>query len=475
MPLMQTTPKLLPLIQKPKRFKIIIGGRGSGKSQGVGDIALMEVQTKQVRAACFREFQNSIEDSVYALLKEEIDRLELDGFTLTNNSIEHCDGGLFRFKGLARNPDSIKSMFGFRRFLVEEAQSLSEDSIKLLTPTMREADGEVWFIGNPMSSADPFSKRFIVPFKDHLDKYGYYEDELHLILKVNWRDNPWFPDELNQERLWDYANLSRAAYDHIWEGEFNDSVENSIILPEWFDACVDAHITLGFEPLGQEVVSYDPADSGDAKAIAYMHGSVIKDVRSKEDGAIDTATDWACAYANNVKADVFTWDADGMGMGLKRQLADAFSGKKVHIEAFRGSEAADKPDAIYEPLQDKDAQINKAKTNKETFLNCRAQYYWRLRDRMYRTYLVIERGMKSYNPDELISISSDIGELSALRSEICRIPRKEGPRIQILSKPEMKKLKIKSPNMADAVMMLQRPVLVQTKREPIPYPKNKVA
>ncbi len=93
------------------------------------------------------------------------------------------------------------------------------------------------------------------------------------------------------------------------------------------------------------------------------------------------------------------------------------------------------------------------------FANLRAQMYWRLRDRIFKTYLAVEKG-RYYSPDELISFSSSISELTALRSEICRIPRKpvSSGKIQILSKDEMKKLGIKSPNMADAVMMLQLPV-----------------
>lgn len=94
------------------------------------------------------------------------------------------------------------------------------------------------------------------------------------------------------------------------------------------------------------------------------------------------------------------------------------------------------------------------------FLNLRAQNYWRLRDKMFKTYLAVEKG-KYFPPNELISFSSGIKELLGLRAEICRIPRKysnSNGKIQILSKPEMKAKKIKSPNMADVVMMLQQEV-----------------
>ena len=74
-----------------------------------------------------------------------------------------------------------------------------------------------------------------------LDRDGYYEDEIHLICVVNFTDNPWWNTELEMLRQWDYDNRPRAEYDWIWLGKFNDTVDNSIIKPEWFDACLDLH------------------------------------------------------------------------------------------------------------------------------------------------------------------------------------------------------------------------------------------
>ncbi len=77
----------------------------------------------------------------------------------------------------------------------------------------------MWFVANPQASADPFSERFITPFIDTIDNHGYYEDDLHLIIKMNYTDNPWFDDSgLETERQFDYDNKPRAVYDHIWLG-----------------------------------------------------------------------------------------------------------------------------------------------------------------------------------------------------------------------------------------------------------------
>ena len=113
MPEMTLPSKLLPLINKPKRFKILIGGRGSGKSQSVGDICLMDAQTKGIKTACFREYQVTMDDSVLSLLSGEIERLGLQGFNVQANAIQHGGEDVFKFRGLARNPEGIKSMYGF--------------------------------------------------------------------------------------------------------------------------------------------------------------------------------------------------------------------------------------------------------------------------------------------------------------------------------------------------------------------------
>lgn len=468
----QVAQPLLRLAQKPKRIKIAVGGRGSQKSTAVGDL-MLAYAAKGERICCTREFQNSIDDSVHENLRLEIERLGMESvFNVMATEIKASSGGEIFYKGLARNITSLKSLAGVNRLWIEEGESVSESSLRVLTPSVRSsaasnvselhAAPEIWITMNRGSSKDAVAKKYLSRAESTLAKQGWYEDELMLIVQTNWRDNPWFPPELEMERQDDFANLSRAEYDHIWEGAYSDTVPDAIIEPAWFDACIDAHIKLGFEPLGQERVSYDPADCGDDKAVAYGHGSVILDVRSTSAGQIDTATDWALSYAIDRKPDVFTWDGDGMGAGLKRQITEAMTGKKIEICAFRGSEAADNPEQIY---QRTDSDVKQSKTNRETFYNKRAQYYWILRDRMYRTYLAIEKGQKAVSPDDLISFSSSIEEIGALRAELCRIPRKynNSGRIQLLSKPEMLKQGIDSPNMADAVMMLMRPVEVVDK------------
>ena len=462
MPEFQCPRKLLPLINKKKRFKIVVGGRGGAKSRTGGYINLKDAQVNGLKIGYFREFQNSIDDSVKSVLDKGIKDLKLDGFRSTNNEISTSSGGIFKFKGLARNPSSIQSMEGFDRFIVEEAQTLSDESIKVLTPTLREENSEIWMFGNPQSAADPFSQRFLVPFQREIDRNGYYEDDTHLVIVINYYDNPFFPDVLEQERLFDKEYLSAAEYEHKWLGKYNDTVDGSIIPVSWFNAAIDSHLKLGFKQIGATIVTFDPADEtkagkNDPKGLVARQGSVVFDVQEHIKGDVNEGADWATYWAMEYKADVFRWDCDGLGAGLKRQITTVLDGKNIAVEMFKGSEGVENPEEIYQP--DNLIDRSNAKSNIQTFRNKRAQYYWFLRDRFFNTYLAVTRN-EYRDPETLISISSEIDCIDRLRSEVCRIPKKQNANglIQIMSKEDMARLKppIKSPNLADSLMMNMR-------------------
>jgi phage terminase large subunit len=494
--------KLECVLRSKKRFIIVVGGRGSGKSVQVIDIALAGVKDLGDKVYCLREFQNSLEDSVHSLIKKECKRLSFSGFEAQNNVIFHESGGEFKFKGLARNPASIKSAAGFRRFLVEEAQTISKESLTELTPTARNEakaglpskfaevelveeeedalkDVQMFFVGNPASAADPFSKRFITPYLHELERDGVYEDELHLVVMMNADDNPWFEDSgLQAEREYDREHLPPASFKHIWEGGFNDHVDNALIPSEWFNAAIDAHLKLNFKAEGAIVASLDPADQGiDSKGFSVRHGSVVTCVKEILDADAYQCCDVAMGEAFDYKADYFLWDADGLGATLRQHISNISAGKRIALQMFRGSEGVDSPDTMYS-FDNKGVPIRNPKTNRETFKNKRAQYYWALRDRFYNTYRAVVRG-EYVDPDTMISLdSSGIDNIDALRSEVCRVPIKANNNgyIQIMSKIEMKSIKIPSPGMADSLMMLfaNAAIIVQNRQSvyiPKPIPR----
>jgi phage terminase large subunit len=323
-----------------------------------------------------------------------------------------------------------------------------------------------------------------VPYQKELDEHGYYEDDLHLIVVINWRDNPWWNDEQERLRAWDYENRPRAEYDWIWEGKFNDSVEGSIIKPEWFDAAVDAHkidkLKEAFKPHGAKVAAHDPFDDGgDAGGFAVRHGSIIQEVRQKDTGEIDVVCDWAVKLAKECGADWFVWDGDGMGTGLKRQISLAFDGTKADYYMFKGSlsgKGQDNAEKIYQA--EFGTRRNNPKTYADTFKNNRSQYYIRLADRLYNTYKCVVKG-EYINPDDMISFDSEgIDDLRGLRAELCRLPRKldnDNGLEQLISKKEMKSTGIDSPNMADSVMMTLFVPSSKKKRKALNYQKMSIA
>lgn len=443
--------KLTRILSEPKRFKILIGGRGSGKTESVAKVLAAKCAMNGYNILAAREHMNSISDSVHAVFARNISKLEIPGFDVQEKKIKHNTGGSIIYRGLSRNEESLKSLGETHVAWIEESQTVSESSIEALTPSIRADNSEIWMTGNPKSSKDYFSRRFIKPFEKALRRNnGFYEDDMHMIVFINYMDNPWFPPELEKERQYDYNNKPRARYDHIWLGAFDDSVDDAIIRAEWFDACIDAHEKLGFKAQGIEVIAHDPSDTGsDSKGLAYRHGSVILDVQERSTGDVNEGGDWAVSYALDHKPDVFIWDGDGMGSALRRQFNEALGRKNITLEMYKGLNSPDRPLDTYEGGRESDN-----KTNKKTFRNKRAQYYWMLRDRIYRTYQAVESG-KYTDPDTLISFSSGIDDLDLLRSEVCRIPLKYNANgyIQIATKQEMKKLGIESPNMADALVM----------------------
>jgi len=139
-----------------------------------------------------------------------------------------------------------------------------------------------------------------------------------------------------------------------------------------------------------------------------------------------------------------------MGVALRRQAHEALDETNTEMVMFKGSQSPEDPE---EPYGGEFKKENKE--NQDVFRNKRAQFYIRLRDRIYKTYQMVNK-LDFHDKDELISFSSSIEKLKILRSELCKIPSKPNASgmIQILSKQEMLKLGIQSPNIGDAVMML---------------------
>jgi len=201
--------KLLPLF-KPRRYKTLHGGRGGAKSWGVARALLLMATDEPLRILCAREIQKSMKDSVHRLLKDQIVAMNLtDEFEVLDTEIRGRNGSMFLFAGLqSHTVDSIKSFEGCDRVWIEEAHGVSKKSWDTLIPTIRKPGSEIWLTLNPDMDSDETYQRFIAtPSEDTW------------VQQINWRDNPWFPKVLDDERQKAERTMLKEDYEHIWEGK----------------------------------------------------------------------------------------------------------------------------------------------------------------------------------------------------------------------------------------------------------------
>lgn len=217
--------KLKPFaVEKNYRYYVAHGGRGSAKSWSIARILLLFAMERKIRILCTREIQDSIKDSVHKLLKDQIDLLELQGFTVQNDSIKHSNGSEFIFTGLYRNTTKLKSMEAIDYCWIEEAESISSQSWEVLDPTIRKPDSKIFISFNPRYENDIIYKTFILNTPENA-----------CVIQVNWNDNKYFPKELEDQRI-HMQRTNPELYLHIWEGQLKKNTEELIFAHRW---CID--------------------------------------------------------------------------------------------------------------------------------------------------------------------------------------------------------------------------------------------
>jgi len=225
-------PQKLRCLFEPKRYKVFHGGRGGAKSWGCARALLILGASKPLRILCARETQKSIKDSVHQLLKDQIIALGLESFyTVTNTEIRGKNGTQFGFEGLRHNISNLKSWEGADICWVEEAHTVTRSSWNILIPTIRKEGSEIWITFNPELEEDETYQRFVVdPPKDSF------------VCKITYKDNPWFPQVLELERL-ALKEKDPIAYDNVWEGNPKAAVEGAIFADHLRRATEEGRIT----------------------------------------------------------------------------------------------------------------------------------------------------------------------------------------------------------------------------------------
>ncbi len=206
----------LEVFRSPAPYKITEGGRGSGKSWSIASLLIQELSVNTHRLLCCREIQKSLAESSYRLLVDTIQRLHISGWTVTKETLEHENGSRIIFRGLKdlRAGNAIKSLEGFTRVWLEEAQTISAESLQMLLPTIRADNSEIYACYNPNTEEDPIN---ILKTRKGA-----------VVVKCNWCDNPWFTKRLQDEMEADFKYNPSLA-EHIWNGEYLSQADNSVM------------------------------------------------------------------------------------------------------------------------------------------------------------------------------------------------------------------------------------------------------
>lgn len=223
-------PEKLKFLFQPARYKVVRGGRGSGKSWGFARALLIMAAQRPLRVLCTREIQKSIQQSVHQLLRDQIEALGLQGqYEVLQTEIRGKNGSQFFFSGLSdQTAESLKSFEGVDVCWCEEAQAISRRSWDILIPTIRKNGSEIWVSFNPQLESDETYRRFVTsPPPDCVS------------IEMNHSDNRRFPAVLEAERQHAEATMKREEYAHIWEGQCKPAVDGAI----YFDQMAKANLS----------------------------------------------------------------------------------------------------------------------------------------------------------------------------------------------------------------------------------------
>lgn len=450
-------PALRNFWNRPSRIKTLYGGRMSSKSWDAAANVIRIAQAVRVRVMCARMFQNKIEESVYTLLVNTIERFNLNHKFDIGKAKITCitTGSEFLFYGLARNINEVKSTEDIDILWIEEADFLTEKIWDTLEPTIRASGSEVWLVFNP-STAKSFAYQFFV--------INATSDML--VRKINYDENP-FLNETNIATIAKMRENDNEKYRHIYLGEPLSDGDRVVIRSMWLRAAVDAHITLGIEVSGDNRIGYDIADDGDDKnATVEAHGVLAVNCaewQGESDGLLKSAAR-VHADAKRLNA-LVVYDSIGVGAsaGAKfNELNDLGSIKDAVIHSpFNAGAGVQKPDSEYMPKV----------TNRDFFANLKAQAWWSVADRFKATYDWVVNGV-ACDPSEIISISSDMPELETLIDQLSTPYRDfDGAgRVKVESKEDLAKRGVDSPNRADAFIMAFAPNVQQKARAGVLIP-----
>jgi phage terminase large subunit len=319
------TPKMERFREPGWRIKLAKGGRGAGaKSWSCASILVQMAYRNPIKIGCFREVQRSLEESCYSLICDTIDRLRYPGWKITRDYINSPVGAHFIFRGLndLKAARQVKGLEGFHIFFLEEASAISDESISMLLPTLRQEGSELWAIWNPETEYDPVNTRLWLADRD---------DVLRIELEQGEIDNPYFPDVLKIEMESDYRNNPDEA-EHVWGGSPRKQGENAVMSRVDIRAAAK-RIAEETEP---DEIGVDVARFGNDKTQMYRRrGAKTVDHRELSQWDTQFVAKEAWEFAGRDKNIPIKVDDTGVGGGVTDRLKE-FGANVIPIN-FGGS------------------------------------------------------------------------------------------------------------------------------------------
>ena len=427
----------------PVKVRTLYGGRMSSKSHDAAGMAIARSNHHTERILCTRMYQNRIADSVYTLLKDKISYFGLNNnYKVYKDAIEHkYNDSLFRFYGIARNIDEIKSFEGATIWWNEESHNLTKTMFTTIRPTIMRNDGaEMWFTFNPLLMSDYAYQRLVVkPPKGSLVRLINY-DENQFLSESALKD---IQDEFDED-----AELAN----HIYLGVPLSDDGKSIIKRSWVEAAIDADMKLDMDFSGGSCVGYDVADCGEDRNCAVkFDGSKAIKLDAWKAGEDELGKSSMRAHGHVEANGQLNYDSIGVGAGVGAVLK--LAGKKNYHKFNAAAE-------VFNPTREYAPKI----TNKAKFENLKAQAWRDVADRLRNTFNAVTHGMV-FSVSDMISISSDIKSIDELKSELCEPHSDYSKRglDMVESKKDVKRRLMKSHDLSDAFIMGACPHLVKRK------------
>jgi phage terminase large subunit len=488
LPMYTLNPALKPFWRARSRYKVLYGGRGSSKSHDAAGYAVYLAANYTVKIMCARQFQNRISESVYTLIKDKIKASPYrNDFEILKTSIRHrITGSEFLFYGIARNIEEIKSTEGIDILWLEEAHYLNEEQWQTIEPTIRKEGSQIWLIFNPDQLTDFIYQNFVVnPPADTIKR------------EINWQENPYLSKTMLKV-IYEYYRREPEEAIHVYGGIPRDGADKSVIPIKYVEAAIDAHKPViawrdepsdlrgaalakwrianvdkryvkraGWDVTGVKRLGFDVADDGDDKcATVFSQGNVILKVdewRGLEDELLKSCTrTWNAARELGAS---ITWDSIGVGAhaGAKFAELNESNNQQIVYEPFNAGGRVDDPDGVYKKFPHVDIY------NKDQFSNIKAQKWDEVAERFRKTYEYVVLGV-DHPVADLISIdSAGVGPkfVDQIKFELAS-PHKDVDRMgkfKVESKDDMRERGIKSPNVADALIMS----MIRPKRAPATF------